>query len=495
MTNNQHIDRASPRTEVVPNSGRRGFLAKSSALLATALMSRVVNPAKAANQTPPNIVYIISDDQGWKDVGFHGSDFKTPNIDKLASEGARLEQYYAQPMCTPTRAALMTGRYPFRYGLQTGVIPQGGKYALALDEYLLPQMLKDAGYATAMSGKWHLGQSKLEFWPHKRGFDSFYGAILGEIDHFTHKADNGTSDWFRNSKPIKEEGFDNILFGREAVRVINKHDGKNPLFLYLAFTAPHTPFQAPKEYIERYSSIADESRRTYAAMISVMDDQIGKVVAALEKRGMRDNTLIVFQSDNGGVVNAMFAGESAVKGKLPADNGPYRDGKGTTYEGGTRVAALVNWPGKIKPGVVDGMMHVTDMLPTLASVAGTTAAKSKPLDGMDMWPTIAEGKPSPRTEVVYNIDPTGGAVRQGDWKLVWTTTMPPRAELFDIVKDPSEKNNLAEQNPEVVKKLQARMVELASQMSPPLFLLEALKITLHADTALPDLSQMLNVAD
>ncbi len=355
-------------------------------------MSRVVNPAKAANQTPPNIVYIISDDQGWKDVGFHGSDIKTPNIDKLASEGARLEQYYAQPMCTPTRAALMTGRYPFRYGLQTGVIPQGGKYAVALDEYLLPQMLKDAGYATAMSGKWHLGQSKLEFWPHKRGFDSFYGAILGEINHFTHKADNGTSDWFRNSKPIKEEGFDNILFGREAVRVINKPDGKNPLFLYLAFTAPHTPFQAPKEYIERYSSIADESRRTYAAMISVMDDQIGKVVAALEKRGMRDNTLIVFQSDNGGVVNAMFAGESAVKGKLPADNGPYRDGRGQP----TRAARgfpqhSSTGQGKIQPGVVDGMMHVTDMLPTLASVAGTTAAERA-----SRWTAWTCGRRSPK---------------------------------------------------------------------------------------------------
>ena len=479
----------------VVEMGRRGFLAASASLVASAMMTKLVRPALAANQTPPNIVYIITDDQGWKDVGYHGSDIKTPNIDKLAAEGARLEQYYAQPMCTPTRAALMTGRYPFRYGLQTAVIPQGGTYGLALDEYTLPQMLKDAGYATAMSGKWHLGQAKPEYWPHRRGFDSFYGAILGEIDHFTHKADNGTSDWFRNGKPIKEEGYDNILFGREAVRVIDEHDGKKPLFLYLAFTAPHTPFQAPKEFIERYSNIADESRRTYAAMISVADDEIGKVVAALEKRGMRENTLIVFQSDNGGVVNALFAGESAVKGKLPADNGPFRDGKGTTYEGGTRVAALLNWPGKIKPGVVDEMVHVADMLPTLATVAGTTPAKSKPLDGLDMWPSIADGKPSPRTEVVYNIDPTGGAVRQGDWKLVWTAMMPPKLELFDISKDPSETTNLADQNPDIVKKLQARMVELASQMSPPLFLMEAIRLTTHSETALPDPSQMFNVAD
>ncbi|MFT3989330.1 arylsulfatase B [Aestuariivirga sp.] len=477
----------------VDNRGRRQFLAGTASLIAAALVSRASHAQAATKQ--PNIVYIITDDQGWKDVGYHGSDIKTPNIDKLAAEGARLEQFYVQPMCTPTRAALMTGRYPFRYGLQTAVIPQGGTYGVAADEYLLPQMLRDAGYATAMSGKWHLGQAKTAMWPRQRGFDSFYGALLGEINHFTHRADNGTMDWFRNNKPLKEDGYDNILFGREAVRVINEHDGKKPLFLYLAFTAPHTPFQAPKEYLDRYSHIADESRRGYAAMISVVDDQVGKVVAALEKRGMRDNTLIVFQSDNGGVTNPMFAGESAVKGKLPADNGPYRDGKGTTYEGGTRVAALVNWPGKIKPGVFDGMMHVTDMYATMAAVAGSKAEKSKPLDGMDMLPAIADGAPPPRSEVVYNIEPMAGTVRQGDWKLVWKAVLPPKLELFDIAKDPSESTNLAEQNPDIVKKLQARIVELAAQMSPPLFLFDAVRLTTHSETALPDASEMFNVGD
>ncbi|TIU90043.1 MAG: arylsulfatase [Mesorhizobium sp.] len=449
----------------------------------------------AAQMAQPNIVYIISDDQGWKDVGYHGSDIKTPNIDKLAAEGARLEQYYAQPMCTPTRAALMTGRYPLRYGLQTAVIPQGGSYGLALDEYPLPQMLKDAGYATAMSGKWHLGHSKTAYWPRQRGFDSFYGALLGEIDHFTHKAANGSPDWYRNNKPLNEQGFDNILFGAEAVRVINKHDQKKPLFLYLAFTAPHTPFQAPKEFLDRYSNIADESRRKYAAMVSVIDDEIGKVVEALEKRGMRENTLIVFQSDNGGVVDAHFAGESAVKGKLPADNGPYRDGKGTTYEGGTRVAGLVNWPGKIRPASVDGMMHVVDIYPTLAGLAGAKLEKNKPLDGMDMWPVLSEGRPSPRTEIVYNIEPTAGAVRQGDWKLVWKAALPQKIELFDLSKDSKETNNQADQNPEMVKKLQARITELASQMAPPLIMHDAVKMVLHSQTLLPDASEMFNVGD
>lgn len=475
--------------------GRRRFLADSGSFIAAAVASQMTLPALAAQTTQPNIIYIITDDQGWKDVGYRSSDIKTPNIDKLAAEGAKLEQFYAQPMCTPTRAALMTGRYPFRYGMQTAVIPQGGTYGVALDEYMLPQMLKDAGYATVMSGKWHLGQYKTALWPRQRGFDSFYGALLGEIDHYTHKAANGSMDWFRNNKPLNEKGYDNILFGSEAVRVIEKHDGKKPLFLYLAFTAPHTPFQAPKEYVDRYSNIADESRRMYAAMISVVDDEVGKVVAALDKRGMRENTLIVFQSDNGGVVNAHFAGESAVKGKLPADNGPFREGKGTTYEGGTRVAALLNWPGKIKPGVVDGMIHVTDMFSTLAAVAGAKPTKSKPLDGMDMWPTIAEGKPSPRNEVVYNIEPMTGAVRQGDWKVVWKAVLPPKVELFNLAKDPSETTNLADQNPDMVKKLQTRIIELASQMAPPLIMADAVRMLLHSETALPDISEMFNVGD
>lgn len=478
---------------------RREFLLNGGSLAAAGLAAGVVpvadtTPARAQNSQPPNIVYIVADDMGWKDAGFHGSDIKTPNLDKLAETGARLEQFYVLPMCTPTRAALMTGRYPLRYGLQTGVIPAAGKYSLPLDEYLLPQLLKGAGYTTAMSGKWHLGHAKTEFWPRQRGFDSFYGATVGEIDHFKHSS-HGVADWYRNNKPIKEEGFDNSLFGAEAVRVINKHDPKTPLFLYLAFTAPHTPYQAPQQYLDRNKHIAEENRRSYAAMISVMDDEIGKTVAALEKRGMRDNTLIVFHSDNGGVLSSMFAGDSHVTGKLPADNGPYRDGKGTLFEGGTRAVALANWPGKIKPGVVDGMMHVTDMYPTLAGLAGANLGKNKPLDGMDMWTTLAEGKPSPRSEIVYNVDPMAGAVRQGDWKLIWKGALPQTLALFDLAKDKSETANLADKNPEKVKQLQARITELASEMAPPLLLMEAVRLTFFAPPVMPDASEMFNIGD
>ena len=324
---------------------RRDVLLNGSSALAGAAIASIapVSITSAIAQLPsrrPNIVYIVADDLGWKDVGFHGSDIKTPNIDRLAQNGARLEEFYVQPMCTPTRAALMTGRYPCRYGLQTLVIPTPSKYGLPTDERLLPQALKEAGYRTAMVGKWHLGHADRKYWPRQRGFDYHYGSMVGEVDYFTHSSAN-VRDWYRDDRPVKERGYVTQLWGTDAVAQINAHDPRTPLFLYLAFTAPHSPYQAPKEYIDKYRHIEDPTRRTYAAMITCMDDEIGKVVAALEKKKMRENTLIVFMSDNGGNQTAMLAGDADVSNlKLPADNGPYRGGKGMLYEGGTRVAAL-----------------------------------------------------------------------------------------------------------------------------------------------------------
>ena len=271
------------------------------------------------------------------------------------------------------------------------------------------------------------------------------------------------------------------MFGADAVRLINAHDTASPLFLYLAFTAPHTPYQAPQNYLDRYKEIADPQRRAYAAQITAMDDQIGKVVDALAKRGMRDNTLIFFVSDNGGTRSNLFAGEAAVKGELPPNNGPYRDGKGSVYEGGTRVVALANWPGRIKPGVVDEMMHIVDMYPTFAGLAGAELGKNKPLDGIDAWKTISEGKPSPRDTMVYNVEPYRAGVRKGNWKLVWTTLLPPKIELFDLSKDISESTNVADEHPDKVKELQAWTVDLAKQAAPPLFLMELVRLGLsHA---------------
>jgi arylsulfatase A-like enzyme len=451
-------------------------------------MSAGTAPAEA--QAPrPHIVYIVADDLGWKDVGYHGSEIRTPNIDRLAQDGARLEQFYVQPMCTPTRAALLTGRYPFRYGLQTLVIPTPSKYGLPTDERLLPQALKEAGYRTVMVGKWHLGHADRKYWPRQRGFDYHYGSMVGEVDYFTHSSGN-VRDWYRNDRPLKEEGYVTQLWGKDAVARIDAHDPKTPLFMYLAFTAPHAPYQAPKAYLEQYRQIEDPTRRTYAAMVTAMDDEIGKVVAALDRKKMRENTLIVFMSDNGGNRSAMLSGDTDVsKLKLPADNGPYRGGKGMLYEGGTRVAALANWPGRIKPGEVKGMMHVVDMFPTLAGLAGAAGDKGKPLDGLDVWSTISEGKPSPRHEIVYNVEPFRAGIRQDDWKLIWRTPLPSALELYDVAQDPFEKTNLADSYPEIVAQLQKRVEELARESAKSLFLVDALgtvKGAAHGPPALPN---------
>lgn len=428
----------------------------------------------SANAERPHILYIVADDLGWKDVGYHGSpDIRTPHIDKLAAGGARLERFYVQPMCSPTRAALMTGRYPFRYGFQTAVIPSKGTYGLPADERLLPEALKEAGYFTAMVGKWHLGHAERRFWPRQRGFDYHYGAVLGEIDYFT-RSSHDVLDWQRDNKEVKEDGYVTQLLGADAVKTIRRHDSTRPLFLYLAFTAPHAPYQAPPEYVERCKHIPDEPRRTYAAMIECLDDEIGKTLAALEEKGMRDNTLIVFHSDNGGTRDARMTGESAVK-KVPCDNGPLKGGKGQLYEGGTLVPAIANWPGHIRAGEVGELIHITDMLPTLAEIAGASTAESKPLDGMNVWPAIAHGKPSGRSEVVYNVEPFRGAVRQGDWKLVWKCLLPTRMELYHLGKDPYEQTNLAESEPAQVRILQARIEELAGQSAKPLFMESAMK--------------------
>lgn len=439
-------------------------------------LTAIALPAMAlAKDKQPNIVYIIADDQGWADVGYHGSDIQTPNIDALARGGVRLEQFHAQPLCTQTRAALMTGRYPFRTGLQSAVIPSAGRYGLDTDEFLLPQALKAAGYRTLMVGKWHLGHADRKYWPRQRGFDYHYGAVLGEIDYFTHSA-HGVMDWFRDDQPVKEEGYATQLMGDDAVRLIQQHDGKQPMFLYLAFTAPHTPYQVPKEYEDRYAaSIPDPTRRTYAAMITAMDDQVGRVVAALKARGMMEDTLIVYQSDNGGVTSAKFAGESDVsKITLPASNAPWRDGKGTLYEGGTRVIALAHWQGRLKPGsIVDQPMHVVDMLPTLVGVAGGSAKGPKPIDGLDMWRTIAGQAPSPREQTIYSIEPQQAAIAKGKWKMVWHVTLPSKVELFDLAADPKESNNLAAAHPDVVEELQGIVQAEARTATPPKIFQEA----------------------
>jgi len=447
--------------------------------IALSTVAALLGMATAQDQpAKPHILHIVADDLGWKDVGFNGcKDIQTPNLDQLAAGGAKFTQFYVQSMCTQTRAALMTGRYPFRYGLQTAVIPSVSAYGLDTEEKLMPEVLKAAGYKTALIGKWHLGHADKKWWPRQRGFDYHYGAMIGELDYFTHE-EHGVLDWYRENEPVKEEGYTTQLLGNDAVKMIESHDTGTPLYLYLAFNAPHTPYQAPQEYLDRYASIEEPTRRTYAAMVSCLDDEIGRVVAALEKKGMRENTLIVFHSDNGGTKNAMFAGVMAdvSKIKIPCDNGPYRDGKASLFEGGTRVCAFANWPGKIQAGEVDGLIHGVDLFTTFAGLAGASTEGCKPLDGVDVWSTVATGADSPRGEIVYNIEPFRGAVRQGDWKLIWRTMLPSSVDLYHLAEDPSEEKNLAAEHPEKVVEMQNRLNALAKEAAKPLFLLDQFKV-------------------
>lgn len=441
-------------------------------LALTVALFGTVSVGAAANKKP-NIVHIVADDLGWKDVGFNGcTDIKTPNLDALAAGGAKFTQFYVQPMCTPTRAALMTGRYPFRYGLQTIVIPTAAGYGLDTTEHLMPQCLHDANYRTAIIGKWHLGHADKKYWPKQRGFDYQYGAMIGELDYFTHD-EHGVLDWFRDNKPVREKGYTTNLLGDDAARYINAQDAKKPFYLYLTFNAPHTPYQAPQEYIDRYKNIEDPTRRTYAGMIACLDENIGKVVAALDKKGLRENTLILFHSDNGGTTNKMFTGQMAdvSKLKLPCDNGPLRDGKGSLFDGGTLVCACANWPGHIKAQTVTGLVHAVDIYPTFAKLAGASTEKCKPLDGVNVWETIAENKPSPRTGFIYNVEPFRGAARQGDWKLIWRTMLPTSVDLYNLAEDPCEKNNVAAAHPDKVAEMQKLLEAAGKESAKPLALL------------------------
>ena len=420
------------------------------------------------DRAQPNILYLLADDYGWGDVGFHGGEIKTPHLDKLAASGARLEQFYVQSVCTPTRAALLTGRYPSRLGLQVGVVRPWAQYGLPLEERTLPQALQEVGYDTAIVGKWHLGHFQPAYLPTQRGFQQQYGHYNGAIDYFTHERDGGL-DWHRNDQALREEGYSTQLIAQEAVRILDEHDPQKPLFLYVPFNAVHAPHQVPEKYSADYPQFP-EPRRTYAGMVAALDEAVGQIVAQLEKRGLREKTLIVFHSDNGGPSPGVVT-----------SNGPLRAGKATLYEGGVRVTAFATWPGHIPTGsIVNEPLHVVDWYPTLLGLAGASLQQSAALDGKDAWPTITAGKPTPHEEILLNTTPTAGAIRVGNWKLVingarehndgrdpatgrlvgWNSDGENSAdviELFDLAHDPYEKTTLPAQQPAKVKELRGSL--------------------------------------
>lgn len=426
----------------------------------------------------PNLVIILADDLGYADVGFTGGKaIKTPNLDQLAASGARLDQYYVQPLCSPTRAALLTGRYPMRYGLQVGVLRPHERRGLSLEERLLPQALKEAGYATAIVGKWHLGHNLPGYLPTQRGFESQYGHYNGQIDYYEHERAGGF-DWHRNDKVSRDEGYSTDLIAKESVRLIQSYSHDKPFFLYVPFNAVHSPFQVPEEYKKPYSELP-EPRRSYAGMLAAMDEAIGKIHAALEQKGFSTNTLILFSSDNGG----------PAPGRV-TDNGPLRGAKGGVYEGGTRVCAFVKWEGRIKAGAtISTPLHAVDWYPTLLKLAGASLKQKLPLDGRDIWAVLAEGATLPVRDILLNTTPDVGALRLGDWKIVIrapgaTADESPedsprpkngkarvrqaeQVELFNLAEDLGEARNLAAEHPQKLAELRRRYEDYARQAAKP----------------------------
>lgn len=424
-------------------------------------------PSRAAEA--PHILYVTADDLGWKDVGYHGSSIRTPSIDRLAKEGARLEGFYVQPFSSQTRAAAMTGRYPMRYGLQTMQIQWFSEFGLPEDERVLPQALKSAGYRTALVGKWHLGQASRQMLPNARGYDHFYGHLAGEID-YTKKTDRGgRPDWWRNDKRLKEEGYVNTLLAKEAEVLIARHDPATPLFMHLSFAAPQAPHQGVKPFIDYYHS--DNARlKAYRAMVSSVDHVLGLAIKALDRRGMLERTVIVFHANSGGAVHRKFAMGEGDSNASVASNGPFRDGRGSLHEGALRAVALVWWPGKVRAATLGESMHAVDLYPTLLALAGATPEQDKPVDGIDQWAVIAEGRPGERNEILLNVEEFRGALRMGDWKLILHATLPGKVELYNLRADPSEEDNQAERDTERVRTMTRRLTEYAWEMAPALYL-------------------------
>jgi arylsulfatase A-like enzyme len=362
-----------------------------------------------------------------------------------------------------------------RYGLQTLSIQPWNRYGLPTGERLLSQALKQAGYRTAFIGEWRLGHARPDFWPTRRGFDHFYGSLTNLRDRHTKRNAAGESDWRRGEQSLKEKGYATALLAREAAGLIQRHDAAVPLFLYLALPAPAAPFDVPKEAAMQCTELPEENRRAYCASLHMLDGALGAMVSALQKKQMWSNTVLVFHSDNGGAVRTKFATGDGDVVRQAADNGPFRDGRGSMYEGAVRVAAFVTAPGRLQPGVSSDLIHVTDLYPTLLALAhGKADAESqvKPLDGLDMWNTLAEGKPSPRREVLLNVEEFRGALIAGSWKLLVYAPLPARYELYNVAEDPSEEDNRADRERQKVQELLSTLNQFAWEMIPSLYLSE-----------------------
>ena len=422
----------------------------------------LTSPAVAGQ---PNIIVVLADDLGWNDVGYHGSEIRTPNLDTLADEGLQLDRFYVHPMCTPTRAALMTGKYPHRLGMADVGISPWDKAGLPLDEITIAQTLQEAGYFTAIIGKWHLGHYNVSYLPTRRGFNYHYGHYGGGIDYFDHTypSTGGGRDWHRNEVPVKEDGYATDLLGNEAVQLIGNHDFKTPLFLYVAFNAPHSPLQAKEEDIKQYAGIKDVRRRIFAAQVQCMDSAISRIIQSLKDKGVWKSTFFLFFSDNGG---------ATPKPWTRGDNRPLRGQKGTLYEGGMRVPAILSYPSTLKGGMkIDIPIHVVDLYPTFVKLAGLQQPACGTLGGVDVLPAISKNF-TERSTVLLHYNDSSAAILSGNYKLLknglgwFRNSYYDVIELFDVKNDPNEKLDLSESQPEIVANMLKRLTEFEDQAVP-----------------------------
>jgi arylsulfatase B len=418
----------------------------------------------AADPGKPNVLIIVADDLGYADVGFNGGRIiATPNLDRLAATGVNLTDFRACPMCSPTRAGLMTGRWPSRFGLMRAVVPPWSRYGIPPEENTLPELLGAAGYEQrGIVGKWHLGHARREFLPLANGFTRFYGHYNGAIDYVTHERD-GEIDWHHDDRTVRETGYSTDLLGAEASRFVREAPPGKPWLLYVPFNAPHSPFQAKDEDLKKYPQLEGD-HRTYAAMVDSMDQAIGRILSAVESRADAANTLVLFFSDNGGIP------------RTGSSNAPFRGAKLTVYEGGTRVCAAMRWPaGGVSGGKrFDARIGYIDVLPTMLAAAGAPASKN--LDGVNFLPALRGAATLPERpwfSYMHQNEDAHASVHLGKWKLVahgdFFADQPatkPALELYDLGADLAEKNDLAARQPEKVTQLHGLLREFGTWQKP-----------------------------
>lgn len=420
--------------------------------------------AQEVKSARPNVIVIVTDDQGWADIGYHNDEVRTPNMDKLAAMGIELDAHYVQPQCTPTRVALMTGIYPSRFGRQATAASNDP--AFPIGTLTMARLFKELGYETALMGKWHLGSTK-EHGPNLHGFDYCYGSLAGAVGNYDHRYRIGTAyeiTWHRNGTII--EGFENgthttDLIAADAIRFLRQERDK-PFFLYLPFHAVHTPIvENDRKWHEMNKHIEDDDRRSFLAAASHLDDAIGQIIKAVDNSVALENTLIIFTSDNGGVHTSYKGGNYPLPDpKLNAgfsSNKPLRGGKITAYEGGIRVPAFVTWVGTLEPGKSTARMHAVDWMPTLANLLGYREGEQFDVgwDGHDLWPILTgEKKDYDHSRAIYTTwgNRSWEALHHGDMKIVRRGTQKPW-QLYDLATDPNETIDLAEKQPAKVQSL------------------------------------------